>query len=167
MSIAESLLPEFDQEMAGLRKILARVPDGKSDWKPHEKSMALARLATHLAELPEWVTNTVAKDVLEFNLKDFVPRELHATAERLAMLETNVKTARAALAKTKDAAWPKPWSLKVDGKIAVTMPRSAIYRSFAMNHMVHHRAQLGVYLRMLGVPLPSLYGPTADERPPM
>lgn len=162
MSIAQTMLPEFDQEMAGLRKVLERVPDGKSDWKPHEKSMPLARLATHLADLPVWTTNTVTKDVLEFTLPQ-APHIVHTTKERMELFEKNVTEARAALADAKDADWTKTWTLKVNGNVAFALPRAAVYRSSAMNHMIHHRAQLGVYLRLLGVPLPFLYGPTADE----
>ena len=162
MTIAETLLPEFDQEMAGLRKILERVPDGKSDWKPHEKSMPLARLATHLAELPAWTTNCVTKDGLEFN-PPYKPTILHTTQERLALFDMYLKEARAALAAAKDSEWQKTWTMKFSGKVVFALPRSAVYRSSAMNHMIHHRAQLGVYLRLLGVPLPFLYGPTADE----
>ncbi|MFI5207075.1 MAG: DinB family protein [Gemmatimonadales bacterium] len=163
MSIADSMLPEFDQEMAGLRKVLERVPDGKSDWKPHEKSMPLARLATHLADLPIWTTNALTKDVLEFTLPQ-APHIVHGAKERLELFDKNVKEARAALAAAKDADWPKTWTLKVNGKVAFALPHAAVYRTSAMNHMIHHRAQLGVYLRLRGVPLPFLYGPTADEQ---
>lgn len=166
MAIKDMLLPEFDQEMAGARKTLERVPEGKPDFKPHEKSMSLARLAGHLAELPVWATMTLTRDSI-----DLAPPEggkweamvMTSRAQVLAAFDQNVADARAALATTSDETFMKPWSLLMGGKTLMTMPKIACMRSFVMNHVIHHRAQLGVYLRMNDVPVPSLYGPSADE----
>jgi uncharacterized damage-inducible protein DinB len=166
MSITQSLLPEFDQEMAGTRKELERVPDGRFDWKPHPKSMTLGRLASHLAELASWGQYT-----LELRELDIAPpgqpapqaNNLGTRAEVLALFDRSAAGARRALAAATDPDWMVPWSLKKGGTTLFTLPRIAVVRSMVLNHMIHHRAQLGVYLRLLDVPLPSLYGPTADE----
>ena len=163
MTIAQSLLAEFDTEMANTRRVLERVPDGKTDWRPHEKSMPLGRLATHVAEFGAWATNTIAKDGLEFG-PDFKPTILKTTAEIVALFDQNVREARAVLAAAPDAEFVKTWTLKFSGRVVFAMPKLAVYRRTVMNHMIHHRAQLGVYLRLLGVALPGLYGPTADEQ---
>jgi uncharacterized damage-inducible protein DinB len=164
MKIADSLLPEFDQEMRGTRRVLERVPDGKMDWKPHEKSMALGRLATHVAELPQWAVNSLTRDGIDIDPKTFKPVILDQTAEILALFDTNLAKGRDVLAKASDADFERPWSLRMMGKQMFTGTRGWTYRQFCMSHMVHHRAQLGVYLRLLGVPIPGLYGPTADEQ---
>jgi uncharacterized damage-inducible protein DinB len=167
MKISDSLLPEFDQEMGGTRRVLERVPDGKSDWKPHEKSMSLGRLATHVAEIPFWTLNSLTKDGMDIDPKTFKPVILDSAAERLALFDANLAKGRAALAKASDADFARPWTLRMMGKEMFTGTRGTTYRQFCVSHMIHHRAQLGVYLRLLGVPIPGLYGPTADERPPM
>jgi uncharacterized damage-inducible protein DinB len=164
VSIAQSLLNEFDEEMASTRKILERVPDGNTDWKPHEKSMSLGRLATHVAQLPFWAVNSLAVDHIDVNPAQ-KPVILEKRSEIMALFDENLNKARAALTAATDEDFGRPWSLKVAGKVIFTQTRSKTYRVFTMNHMIHHRAQLGVYLRLLGVPLPGLYGPTADERP--
>jgi uncharacterized damage-inducible protein DinB len=163
MKIADSLLPEFDQEMRGTRRVLERVPDGRMDWKPHEKSMALGRLATHVAELPFWTVNSLTKDGIEIDPKTFKPVILGTAAEILALFDTNLAKGRDVLVKASDADFERPWSLRMMGKQMFAGTRGTTYRQFCMSHMIHHRAQLGVYLRLLGVPLPFLYGPTADE----
>lgn len=163
MSIAQSMLPEFDHEFATLRKILERVPDGKNDFAPHAKSMKMGQLAGHLAELPGWVNATVEQDELDFAkmaYKPFIPAN---TAELVAALDKALEKARPALAGTSDADMMKPWTLRQGEQVFFTMPKVAVLRSFVMNHMIHHRAQLGVYLRMNDVPLPGSYGPSADE----
>lgn len=165
MSIAQSLLPEFDQEMKGTRRVLERVPDGKMDWKPHEKSMALGRLATHLAEIPQWTVNSLTKDGLDFDPKTFKPVILGTTAEILALFDANTAKSRDVLARTSDTDFAMPWSLRMTGKEMFAGTRGTTYRQFCMSHMIHHRAQLGVYLRLLGVPVPGVYGPTADDKP--
>ncbi len=168
MSLSESLLGEFDHEFANTRRILERVPEGRFDWKPHEKSMALGRLASHLTEIPLWCTTTFTLTELDLappGAPPYQPATLRTRAEILQAFDENLRPARGALAAASDADFMVPWSLKRGGATIFTLPRLAVYRSFVMNHMIHHRAQLGVYLRLNDVPLPPLYGPTADESP--
>lgn len=165
MSMAESMLNEFDEEMATTRRILERVPDGKTDWTPHAKSTPLARLATHIAELPVWTVNSLAADNIDIDPATFKPKIVESAAERLALFDDSVKKARAALLAATDEDFGKPWELRMGGKAMIKQTRGKTYRVFTMNHLIHHRAQLGVYLRLLDVALPGTYGPTADERP--
>jgi uncharacterized damage-inducible protein DinB len=156
------ILPEFDQEMANTRKLLERVPEDKMAWRPHEKSMALGRLASHVAELPGWATTTIKQDSLNLtpDMKGF------QAASRKELLETfdkNAAEARQAIAGASDAHLQKPWTLAVSGKTFFSMPRTAVLRGFVMNHLIHHRAQLGVYCRLNDVPIPGMYGPSADD----
>ncbi len=162
MPISQALLPEFDHEMAGTRKTLERVPEDKYDWKPHEKSMALGRLAQHLSEIPGWVKFTLEQDSLDFS-GPYQPPPLGTRAQMLEMFDKNVAEARALISAAKDEGLAQPWSLSSNGKTLFTMPRAGVLRGFIMNHMIHHRAQLGVYLRLNDVPVPALYGPSADE----
>jgi len=166
MSISKALLPEFDQEMANTRKTLERVPDDKPDWKPHQKSMTMARLAGHVAEMPGWAVFTIEKDSLDIAPVGAPPQQ-GATAksrrENLEMFDKNVAAARAAIAGASDDRLLKPWSLLMGGKTIFTMPRIAVLRGMVMNHTIHHRAQLGVYLRLNNIPVPAIYGPSADE----
>jgi uncharacterized damage-inducible protein DinB len=162
MSISDSLLPEFDMEMANTRRALERVPMDKATWQPHPKSMTLGRLAIHLAELPGWATTTVTTDELDF-ASGYNPTKAETTQELLALFDKNVAAARAALAGAGDEAWHKPWTLRNGEHVIFTMPKIAVHRGFVMNHIVHHRGQLTVYLRLNDVPVPSLYGPSADE----
>ncbi len=167
MAIRDALLPEFHHEMAVTRKLLERVPSGKNDWRPHPKSMPLGRLASHLAELPGWAVNTLTQTELDLAPpagQEWKPLILDSAAEMVALFDKGVKEAQAALAAAEDKDFGVSWSLKMGPRVVMTQPRAAVYRSFVMNHMIHHRAQLGVYLRMLEIPLPSSYGPTADER---
>ncbi len=163
MSIAQSLLPEFDHEFATLRKTLERVPEGKWDYTPHAKSMNLGRLAGHLAELAGWVNSTIEADELDFGKVDYVAFIPASRAELVAKLDAVVGTARPVLAAATDADMMKPWTLRMNDTIYFTMPKVAVLRSFVMNHMIHHRAQLGVYLRLNDIPVPQTYGPSADE----
>jgi len=166
MMISQSMLPEFDQEMANLRKTLERVPEGKPDFRPHAKSMTLCQLAGHLAEIPTWATMTNAYDEFDVspaNGPKYEPYLMTSRAELLAKFDADLKQARESLAATTDERMMATWTLKNAGETVLAMPRVAVFRSFVMNHMVHHRAQLGVYLRMNDVPVPGLYGPSADE----
>ncbi|HEY3037990.1 MAG TPA: DinB family protein [Pyrinomonadaceae bacterium] len=168
MGLSESLLPEFDHEMGNTRKTLERVPDDKSDWKPHQKSMAMGGLATHLSNIPTWAVYTIDEDSLDLapEGKPLPPAELaKSQTELLANFDTNAAKARAAIAGASDEELFKPWSLLSNGNKILTMPKIAVLRSFVMNHMIHHRAQLGVYLRLNDIPVPSIYGPSADENP--
>ena len=166
MSISESLLPEFDQEMTNTRKALERVPDDKFDWKPHEKSMALGGLATHLANLPNWTVFTINQDSLDIAPPGEEPFKLEQKNSRQEILEDfdkNVAAARAAIAGASDEVMLKPWSLLSGGNTVLTLPKIAVLRSFVMNHIIHHRGQFTVYLRLNDIPVPSIYGPSADE----
>lgn len=162
MSFSEMLLPEFDQEMQNTRKILERVPDDKLSYQPHPKSMTLGRLATHVAELPSWATTTIDQDVLEMQ-PGFKPVIAESRAQLLEMFDKNVATARAKIAATKDDHWQKIWTFKFAGNTMLQMPRTAVVRNVVMNHLIHHRAQLGVFLRLNDVAIPGMYGPSADE----
>ena len=166
MSFSEMMLPEFDQEMANTRKTLERVPEDKLAWKPHVKSTSLGGLATHLGNIPSWVKNTFEQDQLDIappGAPPFRLEEAKSRSELLAAFDKNVANARPALESASDVQWRGPWSLLHGGNKIFTMPRTAVMRSFVMNHLIHHRAQLGVYLRLLDVPVPSIYGPSADE----
>jgi uncharacterized damage-inducible protein DinB len=167
MAIAESILPEFDHETATTRTLLERVPADKADWKPHVKSMSLGQLAMHIANLPRWAAIALERTQFDTNPPDGT-RPLSAPPESAqGVLETydeNVAAARALLARTTDGEFMVQWTLKNGGKTMFSMPRIAVFRSFVMNHAVHHRGQLSVYLRLLDVPLPSIYGPTADTQ---
>jgi uncharacterized damage-inducible protein DinB len=166
MSIGQSLLPEFDHEMANTRKTLERVPEDKLTWKPHEKSMTMGRLAQHTGEIPSWTPVTMEKDSLDINppgSPPYQPPSMKSRKELLEAFDKNVKSARAALAAVSDEQLMKPWSLLSGGKAYFTLPRIAVFRGFIMSHMIHHRAQLGVYLRLNNIPVPSIYGPSADE----
>ena len=162
MSISQMLLPEFDQEMASTRKMLERVPDGKSEYKPHEKSMPMGRLAGHVAELPSWAKHTLDVEVLELQPGQ-TGYTATSTAEMLKVFDQYVIEARAKIAAATDDDWGKIWTLKFGGNTVFSMPRIAVMRGVVMNHLIHHWAQLGVYLRLNEVPVPGMYGPSADE----
>jgi uncharacterized damage-inducible protein DinB len=164
MMIAELLLPEVDQEIATTRRVLERVPDDKLGWKPHDKSWSMGDLASHLANLIKWTGYTMSRT--EFDLAAVPPEELnHAASSRTQLLEwfdANAAAARQALAKS-DAEYVVPWSLKQGQQVHFTLPRYTCIRSYVLNHLVHHRAQLAVYLRLNNIPVPAMYGPSADE----
>ena len=166
MPISASLLPEFDHEMAGTRKTLERLPEDKLHFKPHEKSMSMATLATHLIELPNWGIHTLKLSELDLAPPGApLPQRvaIASRAEALEKFDQSVAEARALLAAASDADLLANWSLLMGGRTILTMPRIAVLRTFVLNHMIHHRAQLGVYYRLNGVPVPPLYGPSADE----
>jgi uncharacterized damage-inducible protein DinB len=166
MTFSQAILPEFDQEMTHTRKTLERVPEGTDDWKPHPKSMSMGRLAGHLAELPHWAVETINREELDVMPPGSAPPTPFISTSSKVLLERfdkNVAEARALLAAVTDEEIMKSWSLLVSGKAVMTMPRAAVIRGVVMNHMIHHRAQLGVYLRLNDVPVPSVYGPSADE----
>lgn len=164
MPLIDSLLPEFDREMGLTRRALERVPDGQFDWKPHPTSVTLGRLAEHLTEMPMWATTTMAQRELEATTQrspDYRPPATRAAA--LAQFDASYKTARGNLLNKTDAEFAAPWTLKNGGKEVFTAPKATVMRNFVLNHMIHHRGQFVVYLRMLGVPVPSIYGPSGDE----
>jgi uncharacterized damage-inducible protein DinB len=160
-SIAQTFLPEFDQEMATTRRLLERVPSERGTWKPHEKSFSLAHLAQLVARMPGW--NTQVMNETELDLGGFSGYSNETNETLLAEFDRNVKEARAALASASDADYQVHWSLKMGDRVLMTLPRVAVVRQ-NINHLIHHRGQLSVYLRLVDVPLPSIYGPTADER---
>lgn len=162
MSISAALLPEFDHEMTTTRTVIERVPEDKYGWKPHEKSMTAGRLASHIAEMPAWAVMGITKDDLDL-AGDYKPFESGSKADLLALFDKNAADARAAIAGCSDETFMKNWSLKKGGATLMTMPKIAVVRSFVMNHVIHHRGQLSVYLRELNVSVPSIYGPSADE----
>ena len=162
MPIADSLLPEFDHEMTVTRKLLERVPEGQLAWKPHEKSMSLGQLAQHVATIPLWGDVTLSRTEFDLASEPQAP-PMAGRAEMLEAFDRHVAAARAALVGKGDGELMAPWALKRSGSTIFSMPRTAVWRSFVMSHLIHHRAQLGVYLRMHDVPLPSVYGPSADE----
>jgi uncharacterized damage-inducible protein DinB len=163
MTTSETLLLQFDPEMINTRKILECVPEDKFAWKPHEKSMTLGRLASHVAEMPQWGLMTVNLDKLDLTpgLKAF------SAASRTELLETfdnNVSGAREAIAGASEEHLAKTWSLLFQGTPILCMPRIDILRNTVMSHLIHHRGQLSVYLRLLDVPIPGMYGPSADGK---
>ena len=162
MSISQMLMPEFDQEMASTRKILERVPEDKFAYQPHEKSMTLGRLAGHVAEMPSWAVHTMQLEVMEMDAgqKPYVPS---SASELLENFDKAVAESRALIAGASDEDFQKIWTFKYAGKAIISMPRVAVLRSMMMNHMIHHRGQLGVYLRLNEVEVPGMYGPSADE----
>jgi uncharacterized damage-inducible protein DinB len=165
MAISNALLPEFDNEMANTRKTLERVPDDKFAWKPHDKSSPMGNLAGHLANLPSWASLAIHQDSLDL-APGGVPVStppLNSQAEVLETFDKNVAGARAAIAGASDEQLFQSWTLMANGKTIMSLPRVAVLRSFVMNHLIHHRAQLGVYLRLNDIPVPSIYGPSADE----
>ncbi|HEV2616414.1 MAG TPA: DinB family protein [Candidatus Acidoferrales bacterium] len=164
MAIRDGILPEFDHEVANTRKTLERVPEGKPDYKPHEKSMAMGRLAGHLAELPGWAKESILQDSIEIGKSESEPLVMKSRKHLLEEFDRRVAAGRAAIAGASDEELKKPWSLIANGKTIFTLPKIAVLRGFVMNHMIHHRAQLGVYLRLNDVPVPSIYGPSADEQ---
>lgn len=161
MTIADNLLPEFDQEMTTTRRLLERVPTDKGSWKPHPKSFSMAHLAQLVAWMPGWIANTVRETALDLAT---APKYSNETTENLLKdFDNNVRLAREALKASKDADYAVPWSLKHGDRVVFTAPRGTVVRTH-INHLVHHRGQLTVYLRLNDVPLPPIYGPTADER---
>lgn len=164
MPLIDSLLPEFDREMGLTRRALERVPDGQFEFRPHPTSRTLGQLAEHLTEMPLWATTAMTQSSLEATTQRPANYKPPATrAEVLALFDGCLKTARAGLVNKTDGEFAAPWTLKNAGKEVFTMPKSSVMRNFVLNHMIHHRGQFVVYLRMLGVPVPSIYGPSGDE----
>jgi uncharacterized damage-inducible protein DinB len=165
MALTAALVPEFDHEMGTTRRLLDRVPEAEFDWKPHEKSMSLGQLSGHLANIPTWCNAIL--DATSFDLAAVVDARPLSPESRVALLEEfdrKVAAARASLVHRTDPEMLVPWTLKHGSREIFTMPRVSAVRSFVMNHSIHHRGQLSVYLRLRNVPLPAMYGPTADER---
>lgn len=162
--INKSLIAELQYEADVTKKLLERVPEAKFDYKPHDKSMTLNALAIHLAEIPAWIGPTVESDGMDFGTMEYKPPVVNTTAELLKLLDDSVKSGVEALNKADDATLTGIWTAKNKGVVIFEMPRIQVIRGMIFNHLYHHRGQLTVYLRMLDVALPQVYGPTADEQ---
>jgi uncharacterized damage-inducible protein DinB len=165
MRIADTLLPEWDHETAVTRRVVERVPDDKLDWKPHAKSFSLRQLATHLVTIPSWMPLTIEREFIDLAPEGGQPANTPAESrdDLVRRFDEHVAAARLALAGADNATMLAPWTLKNAGAVILTMPRAGVLRGFIFSHMIHHRAQLALYLRMLDLPVPSMYGPSADE----
>jgi uncharacterized damage-inducible protein DinB len=169
MTIGQMMLGEFDQEMQNTRKTLERCPDDKWNWKPHDKSGTVGWLAGHIATMPGWTAVTLTTDQLDYAPVDgpaYQPPKTDNRKELLAVFDKSAAEARTALSTVSDQEIMKPWKLLAGGKEILTLPRVACLRGMIFNHIIHHRAQLTVYYRLLGIPVPALYGPSADEGQP-
>ena len=162
MALVDALLPEFDHEISTTRKVLERMPDDRLTWKPHTRSMSLGGLATHLSNIPWWGEVTLAHSEFDTAAVGTQP-EGTSRAQILETFDRNASKTRALLSGTSDAELMAPWALKRDDQTIFSMPKAAVWRSFVLSHLVHHRGQMSVYLRLLDVPVPSIYGPSADE----
>jgi uncharacterized damage-inducible protein DinB len=159
----DGMLPEFDHEMALTRKVIERVAEAKLGWTPHEKSMSLGRLATHLAEIPHWGQTILSDPEFDMTEGSYTPQTATTVAEMLALFDAETAKTRELIAVKSDAELMSIWVFKQNGKEVFSMPRVAAFRGFVMNHSIHHRGQLSVYLRQTGSKVPSIYGPSADE----
>ncbi|HEX8153056.1 MAG TPA: DinB family protein [Thermoanaerobaculia bacterium] len=162
MALTDALLAEFEHEMKTTRRLLERVPAERGDWKPHDKSSSLSQLALHVAHIPFWMTMTLKRTELDA-AAPAEKRTLTTTEALLAEFDRKVADACDALTAATAEDLQVPWTLRAGDHVVFTMPRAATVRTFVMNHLIHHRGQLSVYLRLLDVPLPSIYGPSADE----
>lgn len=167
MSLSQWILPEFDHEMANTRKVLQRIPEDKLDWKAHPRSNTMGWVAMHLAELPGWVALVMTSDSFDIAPPGGEPYRTPAVTSRediLQRFDRNAAAAHAAIEAASDERLSATWTLQRDGQVLFAMPRRAVLRSFVLNHSIHHRGHLCVYLRLNEIPVPSLYGPSGDER---
>jgi uncharacterized damage-inducible protein DinB len=164
MALNEALLKEFEMESAKTRKMLERVPDGKYDWKPHEKSFTLGALASHIAELPVWVDATLNMDELDFSKFDYKPAIANNNEEILKIFDDNVSKAKEVLKNVSDETLMSDWTMRNGEQVYFTAPKIGVLRDFVLNHTIHHRSQLGLYLRLNDIAVPMMFGPTADEQ---
>jgi uncharacterized damage-inducible protein DinB len=162
-SVADAIYTDLDHEIDKTRRTLERFPAGHNDWRPHDKSMSLANLASHVAGIPAFATAIVTTDQMDFAKGEYVSHSCDNAADLLAVFDTSVDSLRTALLAADAASLDRPWVLRNGERVVGTGRKSDLVRSIAINHMVHHRAQLGVYYRMLDVPVPATYGPSADE----
>lgn len=163
MSLTSALIAELQHEAATTRKVLERIPEEKFDWKPHEKSMSMQRLATHVAEMFGWITTTIKTSELDFAAGNYEPIAPKTNQELMDYFEKQIGEATQALESFSDESMMDNWTLKNGEQTYFTMPKAAVLRSFCFNHVVHHRGQLTVYLRLNEIPVPEIYGPSADE----
>ena len=161
-SMLQIFLKELDAESVTTRKMLERVPNDKFRWKPHEKSMTLIQLATHVAELPSWISMTLTTDELDFAANPYTPEVVNNTEELVAYFERSLADGRAHLLSAREEQLEEPWTLRNGQEIYSTTSKAEVIR-MSLNQIIHHRAQLGVYLRLLNIPIPGSYGPSADE----
>jgi uncharacterized damage-inducible protein DinB len=162
MTVPELFLQEFDEEIPGTRRMLERVPEASFSWKPHEKSMTLGRLSSHIAELPQRCVSIISADTFVRDPKH-TPWAASSSAELIEKFDSTSADARAALATLRDDQLPVLWTLKWGDRVMISLPRAMALRRVFMNHLIHHRAQLGVFLRLLDVPVPGMFGPSADD----
>jgi uncharacterized damage-inducible protein DinB len=162
--LAQKLIGELQHEAVSTRKMLERIPNDKLDWKPHEKSMTLGLLASHVTELPGFLTKVLSSDELNFEANAYVPFNAKSAEELVKNFNEKIDSAIAALEKTNDETLKNTtWTMRNGDHIIFSVPRMGAIRGFAISHFIHHRGQLSVYLRMLDIPVPSIYGPSADE----
>ncbi len=165
MPIVDSFLQELEQEAATTRRVLERVPSDKLDWQPHAKSMTLGQLANHIAKTPGWIAELATGESWDLSAGGTGPGTAASTEEILAAFEADIALAKKTLSQWDDATATTSWSITKDGKPLMTLPRIGVIRVIGLNHWYHHRGQLSVYLRLLDVPVPSIYGPSADDNP--
>jgi uncharacterized damage-inducible protein DinB len=166
MNTISKLRSEFDHEAQTTRKHLERLPDDKFDWRPHQKSYTAVQLASHIVECLGWGEPVFKQKEIDFDFATYKPYQASSKDELLKTFEENVKSCQQAMADANDAILEQPWQLKVNGKTWFEKPKEAVFRDFVLSHVIHHRGQYSVYLRLLEVPVPGSYGPSADESPP-
>jgi len=162
MTVLELLMQEFEQETLTSRKMISRVPDDKFSWKPHPKSMDLKTLSTHVADLPTWIEMAMNTEELDFATAPYAPAQVNSTKDLVDYFEKNIVIGRKALESADPAKFEEPWVLRTGETIHLTTTRYGLIRT-ALSQIIHHRAQLGVFLRLLDIPIPGSYGPSADE----
>jgi len=164
MKVIDTLKAEFDHEAQTTRKHFERLPEDKLDWRPHEKSFTAIALAAHITELVGWTDAIINRDGLDFDPATYKPYRATSAADLLRTFDDNVEKSKQALAAANDETLQQPWSFKVMGRVQFEKPKAAVIRDFALSHMIHHRGQFSVYLRLLNIPVPGSYGPSADEQ---
>lgn len=163
MKLIDSLITEFDHEAQTTRKHLERLPDDKLDWRPHEKSFTAGGLAGHITEMYGWTVAIFNEDGIDFDPKTYKPYQPTSVADLLKTFDDNVAKSKQAMAGATEDTLDQPWSFKMSGRVMFERPRAAVFRDIALSHVIHHRGQLSVYLRLLDIPVPGSYGPSADE----
>ena len=164
MTLGQILTAELEHEAISTRKMLERIPADKLAWKPHEKSMTLERIAGHIVEMVGWTKSSLTQDELDFSKFDYQPKVYTDASQLVADLDANVSEAIEILQNTSNETMAENWTMRNGEQVYFTMPKAAVMRSFVMNHIIHHRGQMSVYLRLLDIPVPSIYGPSADEQ---
>ena len=162
-SVADAIYPDLDNEVSKTRRMLEMFPAEHKDWRPHARSMPLAKLASHVAELPGFATAIVTTDSMDFMKGEYISHSCNSRTELLDLFDSSVESLRTALRSADAVSLARPWTLRMGEQVLVTGPKGVLVRDSALNHLVHHRAQLGVYYRLLDLPIPGLYGPSADE----